>query len=155
MIAGSVFSRHRQPKQFRTPVDLIIDECHLVLSSDIKTLLSEARKFGLHLTLAQQHVGQEMDPRMKNTVLTNTSVKILGGQARTNLMALAPDFRKTEKDIPSLRPGWFFTRTYGRNHLIKLPTRFLGTKREASKKTWQKVKTRQLQLFYTEDQNQR
>jgi len=96
MIAGSVFARHRQPAPFRTPIDLIIDECHLILSNDIKTILSEARKFGLHLTLAQQHVGQEMDSRMKNTVLTNTSVKILGGQARTNRDTLAPYFRRRE-----------------------------------------------------------
>lgn len=132
MIAGASFARHRQPRALRTPIDLMIDECQLVLSSDIKMILSEGRKFGLHLTLAQQHVGQDMDTNLRDAVLTNTTVKILGGQARTNHTALMPYFFPSGKrpsiGIPLLRPGSFFTRIHGKNHLLKLPSRFLGNR---------------------------
>lgn len=104
MIAGTVFARHRQPQKWRKPVHLIVDECHTMLSKDINLILSEARKYGLHMTLCQQYLGQGMTPQMKNTVLTNTAVKILGGQARTNKEALIPHFHPLKEPMPKLKP---------------------------------------------------
>ena len=153
MIAGSVFSRHRQPRQLRTPVHLVIDECHLLLSHDVKMILAEARKFGLHVTLAQQHVGQEMSSSMRNTVLTNTFVKILAGRAHTNRATLAPHFHVKPEDIPLLRPGSFFTRTRERNHCFTLPGRFVGNRCRASQQQWSATKAKQLQRFYTEPED--
>lgn len=143
-----MFARHKQAKKFRTPIDLLIDECHLILSEDLKTILSEARKFGLHLTLASQHVGQDMTTTLKNTVLTNTMVKVLGGQARVNRRLLAPYFHLKEELIPRLKRGQFLARTSKGNQLFDLPTRYLANRQEVSSSTWAKVKTEQLRLFY-------
>ena len=40
------------------PFHLYIDECHRYLTSDFQDILFEARKFGLHLTLAHQDLSQ-------------------------------------------------------------------------------------------------
>ena len=48
-------ARGREPGA--APFHLYIDECHHYLTSDIKDILFEARKFGLHLTLSHQDLG--------------------------------------------------------------------------------------------------
>ena len=47
----------RAPRTSR-PFNLYVDEAHAFLSGDIPTILAECRKFGLHLTLAHQFLGQ-------------------------------------------------------------------------------------------------
>ena len=48
----------RRKAEASRPFYLYIDECHRFLSKDIEGILSECRKYGLHLTLAHQHMGQ-------------------------------------------------------------------------------------------------
>lgn len=73
------FQQAERPESQRIPVSLIIDECQNFLSADIDLALTELRKYGLHLTLAQQFVGQDMSTKIKQTVLSNCAVKIFGG----------------------------------------------------------------------------
>jgi uncharacterized protein DUF87 len=48
------FRKRKEPTEFY----LLIDECHLYLGPDIQQILTEARKYGLHLLLFHQHDGQ-------------------------------------------------------------------------------------------------
>lgn len=42
----------------------------------IAEILSESRKFGLHLTMAQQYLGQRMDTEFRRGILANTQIKM-------------------------------------------------------------------------------
>lgn len=60
----------------RTPLFLVIDEFQLVADLPIiETILSEARKYGLHLIIAHQHTWQ-IPQQLLQSVLTNCAVKV-------------------------------------------------------------------------------
>jgi type IV secretory pathway TraG/TraD family ATPase VirD4 len=59
MVAQTVafsFMQADTPPGRRGNVDLIIDEAHNYIGPDIETALTECRKYGLMMTLAQQYV---------------------------------------------------------------------------------------------------
>jgi DNA helicase HerA-like ATPase/DNA-binding MarR family transcriptional regulator len=60
----------------RTPVFLVIDEFQFVADLPIiDTILSEARKYGLHLVIAHQHTKQIPD-QLLQSVMSNCAVKV-------------------------------------------------------------------------------
>jgi len=65
----------------RHPFTLYIDECHEFLTSDVERMLDQTRKFGLHLVLAHQRLGQLRDrsPGIYNEVMTGGQTKIVFG----------------------------------------------------------------------------
>ncbi|MEM4958403.1 MAG: ATP-binding protein [Nanopusillaceae archaeon] len=60
----------------RTPVFLVIDEFQFVADLPIiDTILSEARKYGLHLVIAHQHT-EQIPQTLLQSILTNCAVKV-------------------------------------------------------------------------------
>jgi type IV secretory pathway VirB4 component len=60
-ITSAAFSRSDIAEDRRQPFDLILDEFSSVITTDITTILSEARKYRLQLTLASQYLSQIPD----------------------------------------------------------------------------------------------
>ncbi|PIT02750.1 hypothetical protein TSA1_19820 [Bradyrhizobium nitroreducens] len=60
-ITSAAFSRNDIAEDRRVPFDLVLDEFSSVVTSDITTILSEARKYRLRLTLASQYLSQIPD----------------------------------------------------------------------------------------------
>lgn len=82
-IEQAIFSRHDTGTHQRRPFYLYIDEFQDFSAStgSVKTLskiLSGARKFGLHLTLAHQNLSQ-LSERMKGAVIGNVWTKVIFG----------------------------------------------------------------------------
>ena len=71
----SAMSRASIPEHNRVPFYLILDEFHNFTTTTFASALSEARKFGLSLTLANQYLGQ-MSPETKDAVLGNVATVI-------------------------------------------------------------------------------
>lgn len=72
----------RDPRQAkRRPFYLYIDECYRFLTEDVESMLDETRKFGLHVTLSHQHLGQlrKYGEHVFNAVMTNTGTKVVFG----------------------------------------------------------------------------
>lgn len=63
------------------PFYLYIDECYQYLNADIENILDQARKFGLHLILAHQRLGQlrKAGPSVFNAVMTGAQTKVIFG----------------------------------------------------------------------------
>ena len=57
-IMNAAFTRHDLPEQDRRPFMFYIDEFHAFTTSVFAGMLAEARKYGLGLTLAHQHIVQ-------------------------------------------------------------------------------------------------
>jgi type IV secretory pathway TraG/TraD family ATPase VirD4 len=70
----------RRPHE-RTPFFVFIDEFSHFVTKDACEILDGGRKFGLHLILAHQHLGQlrEKDPEVYYSTLTNARTKIVFG----------------------------------------------------------------------------
>ncbi len=68
----------------RHPFTLYIDECHEFLTKDIVDMLDQTRKFGLHLVLSHQRLGQLGDrtSNMFNGIMTGGQTKIVFGGTR-------------------------------------------------------------------------
>ena len=69
-----------RPKDSR-PFYLYIDECGRFVNDDIGRILDEARKFGLHLVLAHQHLSQlkKAGEEVYSAVMTNAQTKVVFG----------------------------------------------------------------------------
>jgi len=65
----------------RRPIYLFVDEFNKFVTKDICAVLDGGRKFGLHLILAHQHLGQlrEKDPEVYFSTLTNARTKVIFG----------------------------------------------------------------------------
>ena len=72
---ASAMSRASIPEAERVPFHLIIDEFHNLTTTSFASALSEARKFGLSLTLANQYLGQ-MSPETREAVFGNVATVI-------------------------------------------------------------------------------
>ena len=55
---NAAFSRHDQPLEARRPFFLHVDEFHAFTTGALAGMMAEARKYGLGLTLAHQHIVQ-------------------------------------------------------------------------------------------------
>ena len=93
----------------RTPIIVFIDEFQNMAGLPVvETILSEARKYGLHLVMAHQHTKQIPDELLQS-VFSNTGVKIVfrvGGHDVDKLSKLDRDFAdRIAKALTSLTIG--------------------------------------------------
>lgn len=61
-IMNAAFTRYGQPEADRRPFMLYVDEFHSFTTSAFASMLAEVRKYGLGVTLAQQHIVQAERP---------------------------------------------------------------------------------------------
>jgi len=89
-----VLARARMSK-LRTPVLLVIDEFQFVADLPIiDTILSEARKYGLHLVIAHQHTKQ-IPEQLLQSIMSNCAVKVafqVGGSDIKKLATMDASF---------------------------------------------------------------
>jgi hypothetical protein len=71
MILHAALSRANLLESERRPVTLYVDELHNYASTALASMLSEARKYKMALTLANQHIGQ-LGPEVRDAVIGNT-----------------------------------------------------------------------------------
>lgn len=107
MILAYALNRADQDQRDRKPVWLFIDEAQNFVSTEIKTILAEARKYALHLTLASQVVGQDMSPQLTKIVLGNTDVKIIGSAGADSIAAMRREMGAPEELFEQLQVGQF------------------------------------------------
>jgi uncharacterized protein DUF87/type IV secretory system conjugative DNA transfer VirD4/TraG family protein len=81
LMVNDLFLKARQRPPKSRPFYLYIDECSLFVNEDIARILNEARKFGLHLILAHQHLNQlqRAGETIYSAVMTNAQTKVVFG----------------------------------------------------------------------------
>lgn len=97
------------PEKDRQDFYIYVDEFQNVVTQTFENILSEARKYGLNLTMAHQYVGQ-INPKIYQAVLGNTGSIItfrVGGEDATKLK---PEFDPLfgVKDMINLAVGEFY-----------------------------------------------
>lgn len=103
MLQGIAQKRILMDKQLRKPTFLFIDEFQNFVSPSIDTILTEARKFSLHLILANQTFGDQMDTILKANLLNNTEVKIVGRNGIQTLKPLAQEIGVTVEQLLEMK----------------------------------------------------
>ena len=109
----AAYRRVRKQQADRKPFYLYVDEFQNFATMSFVQMLSEARKYRLFLTMAEQSTSQQDDQRMVNTILANVGTVICfrsGNPADEKL--LLPLFRPyvEEGDIANLPTHHFYAR---------------------------------------------
>jgi hypothetical protein len=111
------------------PFYLYIDECSLFINEDIGRILDEARKFGLHLILAHQHLEQlkKAGDAVYQSVLTNAQTKVVfGGLSPDDARVMAELVFMGEFDLQESK------RTFDRPTVVRYIRSFLTSETNGS-----------------------
>lgn len=150
MILANALSR-AEGKSSRTPIWLFLDEAQTFVSDEIKVILTEARKYGLHLTLATQVVGQDMSPAFQRIVLGNTAVKMLGAAGADSQALLAKEMRIPVSLLQDLSVGEFVVKAGEKPPLrMRMRADFLGWRGSMKPDQWKALRRRMVERYYRE-----
>jgi hypothetical protein len=129
MLVSIAFRRASVSKSERKPVFLFIDEFHNYASTSLSTILSESRKYGLHLILSNQLLGAELSPGMKEVILTNTAVKLIGQTGGNMIRSMSEETGISTADLRALPPYHFALKTPDRDPILfQIPSFLVGSK---------------------------
>lgn len=102
MIAQAALERSTVPADERTPSMVYVDEAQEYFGDDVETILNQARKYRVGLTLAHQTLDQ-LSPRLRSVLHSNTSMKCVGGVSSKDARAMADELHTTSEFIESMR----------------------------------------------------
>ncbi len=99
----AAMSRADTPEEERRPFFLFIDEIHSFVTMSFMDILSEARKYGLYLTLSHQYV-EQLDERVRAAVIGNVGTIISFRVGSEDARFLAREFHPvfSESDLVNL-----------------------------------------------------
>ena len=86
----------------KRPFYVYIDEADRFLSGDVESMLDQTRKFGVHLTISHQRLGQLRDAGegIYNAVMTNAKTKVVfGGLSYEDSNTMAAEIFRSELDL--------------------------------------------------------
>jgi len=119
-------SRAKQEKKFRTPTYLFIDEFTNYTTKSIKAILEESRKYHLHLIVATQLLWKNIDPILKESILSNTNVKIIWANSYSQQLSLSKETWISKEQLLSLRVWWFYLKSkFSKPFLYTVPKIFI------------------------------
>ena len=149
LINHIVLKRVHQTKEYRTPINLIIDESQNYLTSSIEVVLTELRKYGLHLTLVNQIVGQNSNTQLEKILLSNTNIKIVGMNATDSLEKLSKEIQIPTKELQKLTVGEFFIKLANKEAIkFKSSTMLLNNENQITISQYNETKKEQLERYY-------
>ncbi len=157
IIALVLASVLRRKKRLRMPVFFVIDEAATFVSEDIKTILEESRKFGLHLVLVNQTVRQGgMKSDFHESVMGNTGLKIIGAAGSKTRREMARECETQGEHLENMKVGHFVVKRDGFPPIRAiLPKFWVGTRNTVSRKQWNLMKSDQMDRFYLDQRPKR
>jgi hypothetical protein len=102
MLAQAALERSTVPEDGRTPTMVYVDEAQEYFDDNVETILNQARKYRVGLTLAHQTLDQ-LTPRLRSVLNANTSFKCVGGVSAKDARALADDLHTDAGFIESVK----------------------------------------------------
>jgi hypothetical protein len=133
----------------RPHTHLYIDEFHNFITPTIEEILTESRKYKLFLTFAHQSVSQIKNANLRDIILDNTNVKIIGKNSNKTLDMMNKTLDTKLKDVSKLKAGEFNLQS-GESEIIKIKNtdKLLDEKEYISDEEWAEHKQFQLDSYY-------
>lgn len=104
----AAFSRQEIAESAREPFYLYIDEFQNFTTDSLATILAEARKYGLSLSVTNQYIAQLEEP-IKNAVLGNVGTMIVFRVGANDAEVLLPEFEGvTVEDMVNVEKQHFY-----------------------------------------------
>lgn len=137
------------PSMTMTPVHVFVDEATKLIAPPVFKILKELRKVGVHLTMAQQVLGDGMDAHQMRHIVQQTEIKLVGknramGQAFKALGWDASD------GLPWLNIGQFIAEwgNDGQHIHVQASSHLVGDANAMTPEEWQAVLERQLEAYH-------
>jgi hypothetical protein len=118
-------------------------------------ILTEARKYAVHLTLANQTLGQFSGDglvRLKKEILANTSVKCCGDGSDEDKRTMGNEMGAEVKEIPHLHKGKFVVKAGEKRPVAISFQDFLVKEKDSpfylDESNWQVLEKYQLKQYY-------
>jgi hypothetical protein len=102
MLAQAALERSTVDPEDRTPTMVYVDEAQEYFGDDVETILNQARKYRVGLTLAHQTLDQ-LSPRLRAVLHANTTTKCVGGVSSRDARAMGDELRTTSDFIESMK----------------------------------------------------
>lgn len=135
----------------RTLTHLFIDEAHnfITPNGNIETILTEAGKYNLYLTMANQTISQYKNTNLRDIILSMTDAKIIGKNSNDTLIAMNKTLNTKLEDVENLSKGEFYS-SIANNGVVKFKNtrRFLDESEENSFDKQEEIKQYQLEHYY-------
>lgn len=145
MIQSFAMDREHIPEAFRPKTHFFIDECQRFVNASIEKILTESRKYGLYLTLAQQIVGNGMDGDLERVVLGNSGIKVCGFNEHKSLSTMSKNMSIPEAELKTLRPYSFYA---SGPSLYPIRFKTSNIERFISDEAWNARKAAQITKYY-------
>ncbi len=141
--------RADQKEKNRKHTHLYIDEFHNFITPTIEEILTESRKYKLFLTFAHQSVSQIKDANLRDVILDNTNVKIVGKNSNKTLDMMNKTLNTKLQDVSKLTVGEFNLQS-GVNDIIKIKNtdKLLNWDGMLPDEQWEEYKQYQLGNYY-------
>lgn len=147
--------REKIPEHKRISCHVFVDECQNFITPSIEEILKEARKYMLHLTLAQQVAGDGMTDDFLEAILANTAVKVTGANGQKTLKIMSKETGAELEILGTLSTGKFSLwkrPDVGEKSkpptIVSMPTNTIGNKESMNHEHWQQLKRTQLETYY-------
>jgi len=101
-IAQAALERATIEENERRTNFVYIDEAHDYFDETLEQLFNQARKYGVGLHVAVQHL-EQMPTRLRSTVMASTSLKFAGGVSAKDAHALSDDMQTDAEFISGMR----------------------------------------------------
>lgn len=136
-------------RQQRWPVHVFVDECQNFMGPSVTTILKEMRKYGIHLTLANQYI-TDFNKDQQDAVLSNSFVKLMGPTAAPGPMLAAMGLRTGE--LQGIRNRQFMVK-WGQNAPFTLDVRsdLADDKRRMKESQWIAFRMKQKPYYVAMD----
>lgn len=139
----------RNANGYNKPIYLYIDEFSRFMSPSIGNVLTEARKFGLHLVGAIQGIHGDEQPQIVNKLLSNTAIKIVGNSNYKNAQVMKNEISVDDEKIQKLKVGEFFVKTRKKEPFKFInPPIYLGDRYSVNSREKAEIIGQQLQNYY-------
>jgi hypothetical protein len=102
MLAQATLERSTLRPEERTPTFVYVDEAQEYFDDTVETILNQARKYRVGLTVAHQTLDQ-LTPRLRAVLHANTAMKCAGGVSARDARALADELHTTHDFIESMK----------------------------------------------------
>ncbi|MDN5101576.1 type IV secretion system DNA-binding domain-containing protein [Aliarcobacter butzleri] len=148
-IQNIAMKRAKMPDNIRPKTNLYIDEFQNFITPSIKEILTESRKYGLYLTFANQTVSQVTNATLRDIILSNTNVKILGKSNRKTLEEFEKSMDIKLDGAKNLVTGEFFIKS-GNSAAVKIKNsnKYLSSKLDINYETLEIFLQRQINKYY-------
>jgi len=134
-IQAIALARQDTPRNKRMPIYLFIDEVSNYVGSSIEEIMAESRKFGLSLFMSSQRVGQKMSRDLTDTIMSNSTLKIVGKNAVKSLREMGVNIDVPLEELKKIPKYQFYIHNKDTNKsavLIKSPDFLVKQKDEPS-----------------------